>query len=166
MIAETIKLILSNVPAIMFVSALVVAFLTRGFSSVPERYLAWLLLLSVGVDGIWVGIFHIFFPSIASAQIGWSPSPFEFEIGIADLALGITAVIAFWCSLSFQSAVAVYAILFYVGVAIGHLYDAAVHSNFSPNNFGLLLIITVARAILLSWLIHAAWRHHRGGSAG
>lgn len=159
MIAETIKFILSNVSTIMFVAAIVIASLTRGFNSAPERYLAWLLLLSVGVSGIWAAIFHIFFPAIASAQIGWSVSPFEFEVGVADLALGVTAVIAFWRSLSFQSAVATYALVFYVGVTLGHLYQAFAHDNFSPDNFGALLFVTVLRAVLLGWLLHAAWRH-------
>lgn len=159
MIAETIKFILSNVSTIMFVAALIVASLTRGFNSVPERYLAWILLLAVGVGGIWAAAFHIFFPSIASAQIGWRSSPFEFEIGVADLALGVTAVIAFWRSLSFQSAVAAYAIVFYIGVTFGHLYDAFATANFSPDNFGPLLLVTVLRAAILGWLLHAAWRH-------
>lgn len=159
MIAETIKFILSNVPAIMFVLAIIFASVTRGFGNAPQRYLAWLLLLAVGVAGIWAAIFHIFFPSVASAQIGWASSPFEFEVGISDLALGITAVIAFWRSPSFQSAVATYAIVFYVGVAIGHVHDAVSNQNFSPDNFGALLLITVFRAALFAWLLYAAWRH-------
>lgn len=158
MIADTIKFILSNVPTIMFALALVIASVTRGFSSAPERYLAWLLLLGVGVSGVWAAIFHIFFPSIAAGQIGWNSSPFEFEIGIADLALGVTALIAFWRSLSFQSAVAAYALVFYAGVTLGHVYDAVVHGNFSPDNFGALLLVTVLRAVLLGWLLNAAWR--------
>lgn len=162
MIAETIKLVLSNVPTIMFVAAILVAFLSRQPESKPERYLAWLLLLSVGVDGIWAGIFHIFFPTIASGQIGWAASPFETEIGISDLALGITAVISFWRSLSFKSAIAIYAILFYAGVAIGHFYQAFAHDDYSPDNFGLLLVITLLRIILLAWLLRAAWRIRSG----
>jgi hypothetical protein len=113
----------------------------------------------VGADGIWAGLFHIFFPAVASGEIGWAGSPFEFEIGIADLALGITAVISFGRSLSFKSGVAVYAILFYIGVAIGHVYQAVAKADFSPDNFGMLLLITVLRALLLSWLIWATWRN-------
>ncbi|NKX17040.1 hypothetical protein HGG75_22545 [Ochrobactrum pseudogrignonense] len=75
------------------------------------RQLSWLLLLAVGIDGVWAGIFHVF-SAIASAQIGWSPSPFETEIGIADLAMGVVAITAFWCSRGFKCAIALYAILF------------------------------------------------------
>ncbi len=158
MVADSIRFVLTNLPLILFVVALAVAFLTRRPEATAERYLAWLLLLSVGIDGIWAGIFHVFFPGIASAQIGWTPSPFEFEIGVADMALGIVAVIAFWRSLSFQSAIALYAILFYVGVAIGHFQQAFAKGDYSPDNFGALLVITIARAILLTLLLAAAWR--------
>lgn len=158
MIPETIRLVLSNVPTIMFVAAIAAAFFSRRPESVPERYLAWLLLLAVGVDGIWAGIFHIFFPSIASGQIGWAASPFEFEIGVADLALGIAAAISFRRSLSFMSGVATYAILFYVGVAVGHFHQAFARGDYAPDNFGMLLLVTLLRAVLLSWLLRAAWR--------
>jgi hypothetical protein len=158
MIADVIRFVLSNVPTIMFVAAIAVAYLTRRPENAAERYLAWLLLLAVGVDGIWAGIFHICFPAIASGQIGWETSPFEFEIGVADLAIGIAAVVSFWRSLSFKSGIAVYAMLFYVGVAIGHVYQALAHADYSPDNFGLLLAVTILRAILLGWLLWAAWR--------
>jgi hypothetical protein len=148
----------------MFVVAIAAAFLSRRRSSVPERYLAWLLLLAVGVDGIWAGIFHIFFPSIASGQIGWAASPFEYEIGVADLALGIAAVISFWRSLSFMSGVVAYAVLFYAAVAVGHFHQAFARGDYAPDNFGMLLLVTLLRAALLSWLLHSAWwtaKQHR-----
>lgn len=158
MIADAIKFVLSNVPLIMFVAAMLVATVVRHPQPVAERYLAWLLLLSVGVDGIWAGIFHIFFPGVASGEIGWQPSPFEFEIGVADLSLGIVAVISFWRNLSFGSAIAVFAALFYAGVVVGHFYQAFAHDDYSPDNFGVLLIVTILRAVLLSLLLWAAWR--------
>jgi hypothetical protein len=161
MIADVIKLALTNIPTITFVAALIAAYVTRRPDNGPERYLAWILLLAVGVDGVWAGIFHIFLPTVASGEIGWAASPFEFEIGIADLALGIAAVIAFRKSLSFQSGVATYAILFYVGVALGHFYQAFAHNDYSPDNFGLLLVVTVLRAILLGWLLRATWRNRK-----
>lgn len=158
MIADAIKLVVSNVPLIMFVAAILIATVARRPAPVAERYLAWLLLLSVGIDGIWAGVFHIFFPGVASAEIGWQPSPFEFEIGVADLSLGIVAVISFWRSLSFRSAIAVFAALFYAGVVVGHFEQAFMHGDYSPDNFGVMLIVTILRVVLLSFLVWAAWR--------
>jgi hypothetical protein len=158
MIATVIKLVFTNVPLIMFVAAIAAATLSKRPAPVAERSLAWLVLLAVGIDGIWAGVFHIFFPGIASKEIGWAASPFEFEIGVADLAMGIVAVIAFRRSLEFKSAVALYAILFYAGVAVGHVHQAIAHHNFAPDNFGMLLLITFLRMVLLIVLLRAAWR--------
>lgn len=158
MIADAIKLVLSNVPLIMFVAAMLIATLVRRPAPVAERYLAWLLLLSVGIDGIWAGVFHIFFPGVASGAIGWDASPFEFEIGVADLSLGIVAVISFWRSLSFKSAIAFFAALFYAGVVVGHFNQAFVHGDYSPDNFGIMLVVTILRVVLLGGLLWAVWR--------
>lgn len=159
MIADVITFVLSNIPAICFVLALVAAFLIpHPRWSTPERYLSWMLLLGFGVTGIWGGFFHIFFPSIASAQIGWAPSPFETEMGIADAASGAVAVIAFWRSLAFKSAITLYAILAFAGVAIGHFYQAFAKGDYSPDNFGALLVVTVLQVVLLSWWLWASWR--------
>jgi hypothetical protein len=50
-----------------------------------ERFLSWILLLPIGVTGPWAGAFHVFFPATAAALIGWEVSPFQFEVGMADL---------------------------------------------------------------------------------
>ena len=44
------------------------------------------------------------FPAVAAAHIGWQTSPFQFEVGMADLAIGITACLSFWRDLSFKAA--------------------------------------------------------------
>ena len=72
-------------PALLFVLAVIIA-LARRQGSVAERLLEWILLLPIGVTGLWAGIYHVFFPEIAAAHIGWLVSPFQFEVGMADLA--------------------------------------------------------------------------------
>lgn len=157
MIAQAITLILSNIPVVMFVAALVVAALVRYPKAAPERYFSWLLLLSVGVEALWGGLFHVFFPDMASAQIGWQPSPYEFEIGIADISLGLVAIAAFLRSLSFKSAIAVFSVLFDAGVLIGHFQQASAAGNFSPDNFGALQIVTALHVILIPTLLIVIW---------
>lgn len=160
MIAQSIRTLLTNLPVLLCLAALVSPLLARSNKPWAHRYLAWVLLLAVGVDGLWAGIFHVFFPGIASAQIGWQPSPFEFEVGVADIALGAVAVISFWRSLAFQSAIATYAIVFYGGVSIGHFIQAFGHGNFATDNFGMLLVLTIARALVLAALLKAAWTQY------
>jgi hypothetical protein len=102
MIREAIGFSLRNLPAFLFVAALVLAALLRNRGGAAERFLAWMLLLPIGVTGLWAGISHIFFPAVAAAHIGWQVSPFQFEVGMADLAVGVTACIAILARLVVQ----------------------------------------------------------------
>jgi hypothetical protein len=162
MIGEAIKLVLTNLPAIFFVAAFVFAYGVRNPEPVPARLLAWLLLLSVGFENVWFGFFHMFFPEMASATIGWKASPFEFEIGAADFSLGVVAIVSFWRSLDFKAAVVLYVTLFYAGVTSIHIYEAVTAGNFAPNNFGVLLLLTVVKMVLLPVLYLIARRAERG----
>jgi hypothetical protein len=170
MVVGVVGFVLSHIPAIMFVAALVVAALVRQPPNFPSRLLAWMLLLSVGVEESWAGLFHVFFPHVAAASIGWEVSPFQFEIGVADIAIGVTAIASFWRSLSFKAATVSYVTLFYAGVAIGHVREAVTSGNYSANNFGLLLLITVVKVILLPALYLMAQKpvpvKSRGWAAG
>ena len=159
---QLIAFILSHLPIILFAAALLVAGLRRDGRSAPRRLLDWLLLLSVGVETLWAGLFHVFAPQVAAASIGWQVSPFQFEVGVADIAIGLVAIIAFWRSLAFKSAVVGYITLFYAGVAIGHVQQAILAQNFAPNNFGVLLVLTIVKAVILPLLLARVWREERG----
>jgi len=158
MIASAIKLVLGNIPAIMFVGAFVLTAVTKRPTYFPARLLGW-LLLSIGIAYTWAGFFHTVFPHVAASSIGWEVSPFQFEIGIADTSIGIVAIISFWHSLDFQAPVAGYITLFSIGVAFGHFREAFYAGNTSTNNFGLLLVITLLHAVLLPTLYFMARRN-------
>ena len=95
MSAATIQFVLSNTPSILFVLAIVIAFMRTTLQPASYRYLSWLLLVAVGANMLWAGLFHLFLPRIAAAFIGWQVSPFQFEIGVADTAMGVVAVRSF-----------------------------------------------------------------------
>ena len=159
--AQIISYILSNVPALCFAAAIVIALLRHDGRTFVARLLDWMLLLPVGVGGIWAGFFHITFPAKVAQSIGWQPSPFQFEIGIADAAIGVAGVVSFWRPVPFKAAVVLYIVLFNLGVSIGHVREAMA-GNFAPNNFGLLLAVTIAEMILLPILLHAGKRQTAG----
>lgn len=158
MIATVLRFVLENLPALLFVLALVLPVLRRRPGPLAPQLLAWLLLLPVGVAYVWAGVFHVFFPGIASAQIGWQPSPFESEIGIADIAIGLVAILSFWRGLDFKAAVVGYITLFGIGVTIVHVRDAVQAQNFASDNFGALLLLTVILVVLLPLLLWASRR--------
>jgi hypothetical protein len=95
MIAYAILFVLQNLPALLLVGALVMAAARRGHGPTAERFPSWILLLPIGVTGLWAGVFHVFLTATAAALIGWQVSHFQFEVGMADLAIGATACIAF-----------------------------------------------------------------------
>ncbi len=64
--AITIREILRNLPVILFLAAFVIP-KAKHRDANTHHYLAWILLLSVGIEAISGGLFHVFFPSTASA---------------------------------------------------------------------------------------------------
>jgi hypothetical protein len=148
MMAETIAFVLRNLPVFLFVAALVFAWLSRSGLPIADRLLAWILLLPIGVTGLWAAVFHLFFPEIAAAEIGWQPSPFQFEVGMADLAMGATACVSFWRSLGFKAAAAVASSIFLIGDAVGHVRQMIAAGNFAPGNAGVPFFGDIAFPLL------------------
>lgn len=121
-------------------------------------------MLPIGVTGLWAGAFHVFFPATAAAFIGWETSPFQFEVGMADLAIGLTACIAFWRDLGFKAAAVIAASISLLGDAVGHVRQMLVAGNFAPGNAGVpfytdILCPLLAIALLLIASQRRAARH-------
>ena len=146
MVSEAIRLVLTNLPSLLFFAALLIATLRGGTA---EAYLDWLLLLSIGVASAWAGLYHVFAPATAAAFIGWQVSPFQFEVGIADMALGVTAILAFWRPLEFKAAVVAFTTIYFVGLVFGHVHQIVSTGNWAAGNAGALLALTVLQPILL-----------------
>jgi hypothetical protein len=163
MVAGALTFFLSNIPGFMFAGAILAALTLKSPAYFPERLMNWLLLLSVGVMSLWAGLFHVFAPEMSARSIGWQDSPFHFEIGVSDIAIGIVAIASFWRSLEFKAAVVGYITLFFIGVAIGHIRQAIMAGNMASNNFGLLLVITVAIVIMLP-ILYWLTRKHRAAT--
>ena len=148
MIGEAIGFVVRNLPAVLLAIALIVATVRRHRERTAESYLSWILLLPIGVTGLWAGVAHVFFPAIAAAHIGWQVSPFQFEAGMADLAIGVTACVAFWRDLGFKAAAVCAASIFLLGDAIGHVRQMIVAGNFAPGNAGVPFYMDVICPVL------------------
>lgn len=158
-VERSIRLILENIPTLMFAAALVMATFVSGIEGIADRYLAWFLLLTVGIQGIWAGTVHVVFPEVGARFIGWQESLFQTEVGFADLAMGVMGILSFWQGLEFKAAVVAYVTVFYLGVSFGHVRDRIRTGNSQKGNFGALLAMTIARAIglpVLLWLADRA----------
>lgn len=132
------------VPLIAWGLAIVVAVLMslrgpRPFSVAVliDQLLRYILVFPVGLMGLWAFMGHVFFPSQAAASIGWAPSPFQFEVGMANLGIGLAGLIgAFLGSPGFRAAVGVVALGFLGGAGIGHAIQIEETGNLASGNAG------------------------------
>ncbi len=105
-----------------------------------EALLRAILLFPVGLMGLWAFMGHVFFPEQAAASIGWAPSPFQFEVGMANLGIGLAGLIgAFVGSPGFRAAVAVVMAGFLGGAGVGHILQILHTGNLAAGNAGPIL---------------------------
>ena len=95
-----------------------------------------MLFLFVGLVGIYTFILHCFWGDVAAAGIGWSNSPFQWEVGIANAVVGVLGLCALKGSKSFRLATVVAISIWLWGDAAGHVYQMIVADNFAPGNAG------------------------------
>ena len=154
MIAEIIKYTLQHLPMVLLCLAWLIG-LTEvyGRSKSKSVIIGWLLVLPVGVAGIWGFVFHAFFPEMADQMIGWVYSPFEFEVAMANLAMGLVGLFGFRASLGYCRAATLFSAVLLWGAAVGHVYQMIVHHNFDPGNAGAIfwtdILIPVSLMIAL-----------------
>ena len=100
----------------------------------------WLLLAFPGVGGLLAAYAHTARADKTAAYIGWQPgSPFQFEVAMANLALGVAGVMCLWMSPGFQAATGVVFSVFVLGAARGHFDQKKRAENKAPGNSGVFL---------------------------
>ena len=170
MLEQAIAIFLGGFSVVMLVAAIAIAILTavahRGKpnGTFVDQLFRWTLLLSVGVQGVYTFIVHVFFPTYAAAGIGWAVSPFQFEVGIANLAVGVLGLIAFWSNFSFRVAASIAAIVWYGGDAIGHVQQMIVADNYEPGNAGPWFWTDVLVPIVLTLCATVIWNRQKAKS--
>jgi Na+/melibiose symporter-like transporter len=135
------------VPILLWVAALVFSGIAvwRGprpvqLGFVVERLLRYLFVFPLGLLGLWAFVGHVFFPVRAAADIGWQPSPFQFEVGYANLGIGLASIYAAYTTFYARVAVAIAASCFLIGAGIGHVQDIVAFGNLTPGNAGPILV--------------------------
>ncbi|MEO6914050.1 MAG: DUF6790 family protein [Candidatus Baltobacteraceae bacterium] len=146
MIAKSISGILSNLPIIFFVIALIVAFTKvqrarKGHKLVSVPYIFWgeTLFYTVGLGFLWSGIFHAFFQHIAAPSIGWQPSPFEWELGWAEIGIALIALLSLARGFEFRLATTLVFGVFSLAAAFQHIHQIVCCRNLAPGNSGPIL---------------------------
>lgn len=123
---------------------------------VVDTFLSYILLFCVGILGFLGFYAHVFDSQETAQLIGWLPSPFQYEMGMTNLAIGILGVLSFWLRDNFRLATVIAYFVIFVGCFIGHLIEFF-KGNTAPYNIGIAiwltdLIIPFIVVSLLGWL--------------
>lgn len=124
-----------------------------GTAAIVGTYLIYFLFIYVGLMGLFTAYFHVFEPGRASASIGWAPSPFEYEVGMADLTMGVLGVLCIVFRREFWLATAIGNAVWFLGDAVGHVREMTLHNNHAKNNAGIFLVFEFAVPILMLGLV-------------
>lgn len=108
----------------------------------------------IGAQAFGAGLGHMFFAAPIARSIGWHPSPFQWEVGGANLGIGVAGVFAGSFESSYWLAVIIVAMTFLLVAGVGHVREVVQQRNFAVNNAGpiLLLDFVVPAACLAMWL--------------
>jgi 4-amino-4-deoxy-L-arabinose transferase-like glycosyltransferase len=122
-----------------------------------------LYLFGVGVAGSGIGGFfgHVFLSDTVAESIGWpTGNPFQLEVGVANLAVGILGIVAMSRRDGFREATVIAATVFGVGATVVHGMDVIESGNLAPGNT-IQNISNLLRPALLIGFLAASRRAER-----
>jgi hypothetical protein len=90
----------------------------------------------IGAQAVGAGISHMFWGPPIAASIGWAPSPFQWEVGGANLGIGIAGVWAGSFGREYWIAVIIAALVFLWVAGVGHIREIVTKRNFAVSNAG------------------------------
>jgi hypothetical protein len=100
-----------------------------------EVYLIYLFMLGVGASGISGFFGHIFTPDAVAESIDWPKgSPFQQEMGFANLALGVMGLVAAVRRDGFREATVIAVTIVGVGATLVHVIDIVQEGNLAAGN--------------------------------
>jgi len=127
------------VPAILYLIALalgVAGIAVPGAGDGLAPLAQWMLLMSLGLQSLWAFTGHVFAAEPVARSIGWETSPFQYEVGVANLGIGLSAIGATFLGGPAGWAVFLVSAPFLWGAAWGHVREMRAAHNFAINNAG------------------------------
>jgi len=120
-----------------------------------ELYIVYLLAISVGANGLGGAFGHLFLSDLIAAGVGWpTGSPFQLEMGYANLLIGVLGIMAISRRDGFRTATIIATTILGVGATSVHIWDIAATGNLSPGNtiINLSNLLDPVLLIGLTWL--------------
>lgn len=119
-----------------------------------EIVLMWQLAVGLGLSLLYGGVGHLLVPDQVAESIGWPVgSPFQREVGIWDMAMGVVGLLCLKFRGEFWTATIAGAGLFSIGAGLGHVWELVVNGNTAPNNAGPVMYFDLLYPVLLVILL-------------
>ncbi len=122
----------------------------RTFGELCTNLLFYQLTVSVSLSGVIGFLGHVFRSDMVAEQIGWSKgSPFQKELGYAELGFAIAGIMCIWHGKEFWLATIVLVTPLFILAGINHLQEIIVSKNYHHHN-----VVTSIPDLLmpLSWI--------------
>lgn len=133
------NLIVASIPIVLYALALVLGIIglaVPGGDAGLTPLAQWILLASLGLQSLWAAFGHLCAPELVARSIGWQTSPFQQEVGGANLGIGLAAIAATFLGKPAGWVVLLMAASFLWGAALVHVRDMVRDKNFAINNAG------------------------------
>lgn len=127
-----------------------------------ELVVIYLLAISVGATGLGGAFGHLFLSDLVAEGIGWpAGSPFQLEMGYANLLIGVLGLMSIGRRDGFRTAAIIATAILGFGATLVHLQDIIAHGNLAPGN----TIQNVSNLLDPILLIGLTWWSTRSASA-
>ena len=135
---------------------------------VAQIFLLWFLVIIVGVTGVFAFIGHTVYADATAQSIGWpTGNPFQSEVAVANLSVGILGILCYWMRGNFWIATVIGFSVWWLGDAVVHIRSIVVDANYAPDNAGVTFYLDILVPVLLIALLVYylnAIRHEQGMS--
>lgn len=112
----------------------------KSFSKFCNFLLGCILFFDVGLFSIFSAFGHIFMGPQIAQEIGWLPgSPFQFEVGVANLSYGVLGVLSSRALDRFSKAALLGWAIFLLGAFVGHMIQRYTAADRAMYNVGLFV---------------------------
>jgi hypothetical protein len=130
-----------------------------------EVYLIYLFMLGVAASGLSGFFGHVFTPDAVAESIDWPRgSPFQQEMGFANLALGVLGLIAAVRRDGFREATVIAVTVVGVGATVVHVIDILQEGNLAAGN-SIQNVANLLRPALLILMLMVSRRSEPTGTA-
>jgi hypothetical protein len=136
----------------------------RTLGHASEVFLVWFLVVWAGIGSVFTFLSHTLLAEQTARAIGWpTGNPFQSEVAVANLVVGVLGILCYWIRGDFWLATVIATSVWLGGDAVVHIHDIVVNQNYHPGNAGLPFYFDILLPLLLI-VLEIIYRVSGGGS--